>query len=220
MGSRSRKRGRAGPDVASKPSAAAGQPATGRPATPGRPPATKRAAADGQPVTKGPAAAEPAPPGQAGEDGLRRGYARGRARDEEIRAGLQPLAPGERPRAVTVAAIVAFAFAIGNVLAALTGNDISSASGDPSIATAVTTALLLVAGLGMLARQYWAVLGFQTILGLQIVFFSLYLIGVQKVWQAIIPLVAIGLLGWLFWKLVRPMAQLQMPTRPPREPAP
>ena len=37
----------------------------------------------------------------------------------------------------------------------------------------VTTALLLVAGVGMLARQYWAVLGFQTILGLQIVFFSL-----------------------------------------------
>ncbi len=197
MGSRSRKRGRSGADLATKQPAAAEQPAAAD-----RPPAT-----------------EPAPE-QPGDDGLRRGYARGRARDEEIRAGLQPLAPGERPRPVTVAAIVAFAFAIGNVLAALTGNDISSASGDPSIATAVTTALLLVAGLGMLARQYWAVLGFQTILGLQIVFFSLYLIGVQKVWQAIIPLVAIGLLGWLFWKLVRPMAQLQMPTRPPREPAP
>jgi hypothetical protein len=197
MGSRSRKRGRAGVDLATK-----------RPAAAEHPAATER-----------PPAAEPAPE-QPGDDGLRRGYARGRARDEEIRAGLQPLAPGERPRAVTVAAIVAFAFAIGNVLAALTGNDISSASGDPSVATAVTTALLLVAGLGMLARQYWAVLGFQTILGLQIVFFSLYLIGVQKVWQAIIPLVAIGLLGWLFWKLVRPMAQLQMPTRPPRERAP
>ena len=88
----------------------------------------------------------------------------------------------------------------------------------PPIATAVTTALLLVAGFGMLARQYWAVLGFQTILGIQIVFFSLYLIGVQTLWQAIIPVVAIGLLGWLFWKLVRPMARLQMPTRePPRD---
>jgi hypothetical protein len=161
-------------------------------------------------------AGEPALP----DDGLRRGYARGRARDEEIRANLPPLAPGERPRAVTVAAIVAFVFAIGNVAAALSGNDISSVSGDPSIATAVTTALLLVVGLGMLARQYWAVLGFQTILGLQIVFFSLYLIGVQKWWHAIIPLIAIGLLGWLFWKLVRPMAQLQMSKRSPGEPAP
>ena len=82
----------------------------------------------------------------------------------------------------------------------------------------VTATLLVVAGAGMLALQYWAVLGFQTILGIQIVFFSLYLIGVQKLWQAIIPLVAIGLLGWLFWKLIRAMARLQMPERhPPRE---
>jgi hypothetical protein len=152
-------------------------------------------------------------------DDMRRGYARGRARDDEIRANLEPLAPGERPRIITIAAIVAFVFAIANVVSALTGNDVSTASGDPSVSTAVTTAVLLVAGFGMLARQYWAVLGFQTILGIQIVFFSLYLIGVQKLWHAIIPVVAIGLLGWLFWKLVRPMAQLQMPKhRPPEAP--
>lgn len=155
-------------------------------------------------------AREPQPEAPA-DDRLRRGYARGRARDDEIRANLEPLAPGERPRMVTIAAIVAFVFAIANVVTALTGNDISTASGDPSVSTAVTTAVLLVAGFGMLARQYWAVLGFQTILGIQIVFFSLYLIGVQKLWHAIIPVIAIGLLGWLFWKLVRPMAQLQMP---------
>jgi hypothetical protein len=161
-------------------------------------------------------AARPSAPNDRGT----RGYARGRERDERIRAALEPLAPGERPRVVTIAAIVAFVFALANVAAALTGNDISTASGDPSVATAVTTAVLLLAGFGMLARQYWAVLGFQTILGIQIVFFSLYLIGVQKVWHAIIPLVAIGLRGWLFWKLVRPMAQLQMPSREPHERAP
>jgi hypothetical protein len=149
---------------------------------------------------------------------MRRGYARGRARDEAIRAGLEPLAPGERPRVVTFAAIVALVFAVANVAAALTGNDLSSATGDPSVATAVTTALLLVAGAGMLARQYWAVLGFQTVLGIQIVFFSLYLIGVQRWYDAIVPVVAIGLLGWLFWKLVRAMARLQMPPRRPVEP--
>jgi hypothetical protein len=170
-----------------------------------------------------PAATEPRPPRPAppaapatGEDRMSRGYARGRARDDEIRANLVPLAPGERPPVVTFAAGVAFVFAIANVATALTGNDISSASGDPSVATAVTTALLLVAGFGMLARQYWAVLGFETILGLQIVFFSLYLIGVQKWWNAIVPLVAIGLLGWLFWKLVSAMARLQMPRQPKR----
>ena len=56
----------------------------------------------------------------------------------------------------------------------------------------------------------------KTILGLQIVFLSLYLIGVQKWWQALVCIVAIGLMGWLFWKLVRPMARLQMPDRPNR----
>jgi hypothetical protein len=209
MGARSRKRKRSGtPPIAAVPERQAPseqQAALEQPAPP-----EPQAPPEQQP------AAEPPTP----DHGLRRGYARGRARDEEIRANLPPLAPGERPRPVTVAAIVAFVFAIGNVAAALTGNDISSATGDPSFATAVTTALLLVAGVGMLARQYWAVLGFQTILGLQIVFFSLYLIGVQKWWHAIIPLVAICLLGWLFWKLVRPMAQLQMPKRSPGEPAP
>jgi hypothetical protein len=192
MGARSRKRKRSGTSAAAdSPPTAPRTPRTASPAPTGEPPA-------------------PAP----ADDGLRRGYARGRARDDEIRANLEPLAPGERPPIVTFAAIVAFVFAIANLVTALTGNDISSATGDPSVATAVTTALLLVAGFGMLARQYWAVLGFETILGLQIVFFSLYLIGVQKWWHAIIPLVAIGLLGWLFWKLVSAMARLQMPKRP------
>ena len=38
---------------------------------------------------------------------MERGYARGRAKDEEARAALKPLAPGERPSAVTVGAVVA-----------------------------------------------------------------------------------------------------------------
>ncbi len=202
MGARSRKRKRSGT------SAAAGTTAP-RPAR--TPPPPEPEPADAPPAVS---AAEPAPPPAPADDAMRRGYARGRARDDEIRASLVPLAPGERPRVVTLAAIIAFVFAIANVVTALTGNDISSATGDPSVATAVTTALLLVAGFGMLARQYWAVLGFETILGIQIVFFSLYLIGVQTWWHAIIPLVAIGLLGWLFWKLVSAMARLQMPDRP------
>jgi hypothetical protein len=173
----------------------------------------KRGRRDGAPPS------EPSPPSApepAADEQLRRGYARGRARDDQIRADLEPLAPGERPGVVTFAAGVAFVFAAGNVITALTGNDIAGASGDPVVTTAVTTALLLMAGIGMWLRQYWAVLGFQTILGLQIVFLSLYLIGVQKWWQGLVCLVAIGLMGWLFWKLVRPMARLQMPARPTR----
>ena len=40
-------------------------------------------------------------------DWTSRGYARSRARADDVRAGLEPLAPGERPLAVTIAAVVA-----------------------------------------------------------------------------------------------------------------
>ena len=63
----------------------------------------------------GSAAVSAAPPGDAASGAPRRraerptadaarGYARSRERDEALRAGLEPLAPGERPRAVTIAA--------------------------------------------------------------------------------------------------------------------
>ncbi len=66
----------------------------------------------------------------------------------------------------------------------------------------------------MLARKYWAVLGFQCMLGIQIVILALAFTRVQKWWVGFGLLVAIGLLGWLFWKLIRAMARLQMPERP------
>ena len=150
---------------------------------------------------------------------MRRGYARGRARDEAIRMSLEPLEEGERPRAVTVAAIVALLFAVANVIATLTGDDLSTDNGDPVTFAIVTTSILVLAAAGMWARKYWAVLGFQCILGLQIVVFSLALLRVQKWWLGILMVIAIGLLGMLFWKLIRAMARLQMPELPqPRDP--
>ena len=197
MGSRSRKRGRV--DALERWSADA-RAAAEEPA----PPAAAPAAAP-QGTTKPDVNAEPAP--------LLDRYARGRLRDEKIRQELEPLAPGERPGAVTVAAIVAFVFAVANVVATLTVEGLSD-QGDPTVVAIVTTAILVVAGLGMLAAKYWAVLGFQCVLGLQIVVFSLALLRVQKWWLGILMVIAIGLLGLLFWKLIRAMARLQMPARP------
>ena len=45
------------------------------------------------------------------------GYARSRAKDEEARAALRPLRPGERPTAVTVGAIAATVLAVANLVA-------------------------------------------------------------------------------------------------------
>jgi hypothetical protein len=189
------------------------------------------ASAEPEPAARAPAAsAEPEPAIAAQraaaasdevDDPLRRRYARGRARDEAVRQSLEPLAPGERPRAVTIAAVVALAFAVANVVTTLTVGELSGDHGDPTLLAVLTTSILVLAGVGMLARSYWAVLGFQCILLAQIVVFSLALLRVQKWWLGILMTIAIFLLGWLFWKLIRAMARLQMPDRPasgaPRE---
>jgi len=180
-------------------------------------PETVTAAPDPPPAPPDPPPAPP-DPSQSPAEAMRRGYARGRDRDDALRASLEPLAPGERPRAVTVAAIVALIFAIANVAAALGGAELSAEEGNPVAVTAVTTAVLLVAAIGMWLRRYWAVLGFQVILALQIVVGSLALLLVEKLWVAAGLTILIGLLGWLFWKLVRAMARLQMPERPAERP--
>ena len=73
--------------------------------------------------------------------------------------------------------------------------------------------VLLIAAIGMWKAKYWAVLGFQALLGLSILLASLALLVASGVAEAVFCLVIIGLGGWLFWKLVRALARLQMPER-------
>jgi len=203
MASRSRKRRRTAQGTVSSGETAASASRDGRPKP------------EPQPSLTRPPQPTPEPePALTSAESMRRGYARSRERDELLRQGLEPLAPGERPGAVTIAAIVALCFAIANVIAALAGADLASEQNDPAVLTAVTTAILLGAAIGMWLRQYWAVLGFQVILALQIIVFSLAAVRVQKWWLGVGILIAIGLLTWLFWKLIRAMARLQMPTSP------
>lgn len=140
-------------------------------------------------------------------------YVRGRMKDAEARAALVPLGPGERPGAVTVAAILALVLAVANIAAVAAGADLSD-EGTAVPSTVVVTLILLAAAIGMWKVRYWAVLGFQAILGLQILVLSIALLRVERWWTALGVLVAIGLLGWLFWKLIRAMARIQMPERP------
>ena len=136
---------------------------------------------------------------------------RGEAANEATRAELRPLAPGERPPALVVATAIALLMAAGNLIAAVAG-----ATPDANNAaqyTVVTTALLLGAAIGMWQARYWGVLGFEAILGFQIIVLALALIRVEKWWVALIVIGVIALLGWLFWKLVRVMARLQLPER-------
>ena len=94
------------------------------------------------------------------------------AKNEAARAALKPLAPGERPTAVTVGAIVAALFAVANVVAVVLGWDQGVDEDDRARALAYTilaTGVLLVVAWGMWKSKYWAVLGMQTLLALTLI---------------------------------------------------
>ena len=140
-------------------------------------------------------------------------YARSRARDEAARAALRPLQPGERPRAVTVAAVVTGLLGLGNFLTYLAGVEVRGER--PSlVGILLFTGLMLTAAWGAWNVRYWAVLGIQALLGLTIVIFSLLAIKFENAGELLIALAVIGGAGTLFWFLVKCMARIQMPTRP------
>jgi heme A synthase len=62
--------------------------------------------------------------------------------------------------------------------------------------------------------KYWAVLGFQILLGIAVVYAGLSLLVASNVAGAVLALAIMVCAGTLFWFLVRSLARLQMPRRP------
>jgi hypothetical protein len=148
-----------------------------------------------------------------------RGYARGRAKDEAARAELKPLAPGERPTAVTVGAIAAGLLAAANLIAVIAGWDGAAGSDDRARAIAgslLVTGLLCVVAWGMWRAKYWAVLGMQTLLALTLIAAALGLVTAENAGAMLVLLAIIAAAGALFWFMVKAMARIQMPERPSR----
>lgn len=145
---------------------------------------------------------------------MARGYARGRQRDEAIRAGLVPLAPGERTTALVVAVVVAVALAIAVVVGALTTNDLREKGGAVPFGIFIAVVLLGCAW-GMWHTRYWAVLAFDAFMWFHVIVASLALV-VASSWAAAGLCVAVvGLAGWMAWKLIRVMARIQAHDRLP-----
>ena len=148
---------------------------------------------------------------------LPRGYARSRARDEAIRAGLRPLRPGERPTAVTVGAIVATVLAVANLVALAfgynAGEDTLSPGSDVT-GSILTTLVVGIVAYGMWRAKYWGVLGMQTLLALTLVMSSLGLVLAESLWAALLLFLILAGAGTLFWFLIKAMARIQMPERP------
>ena len=193
MSGRSRKRGRRerlGP-----------RPATPAP-TSARPSSTRAAPPPAAP------AASPTP-----ETNLQRGYRRGEERNEAIRATLTPLGPEERPWPLRVAVGLALLVAVGNIVQVAFGSNVKFGSTHTSVpGVALFSVIMLVCAIGMWQRRYWALLGFEALLAIVIVAFCFVLVTAVDVLRAVIAVAVIGGGGFLFFKLVRVLSRLQMPT--------
>ncbi len=143
---------------------------------------------------------------------LERGYSRSRKRDEEARAALVPLAPGERPGAVTLAVAVTALLIVANLVALIASYDPDE--GGKTASTLLGALILTIVGVGMWRVRYWAVLGFQALLAVTIVLGALALLTAVNLAAAALALSIIALAGALFWLLVKAMARIQMPPRP------
>lgn len=137
-------------------------------------------------------------------------------RNAEARAKLVPLERGERPRAVTVGAVVstllAIAISVQGVLA-LAGVSAGDATTRPAPLFLFAVVLWAMA-IGMWRARYWAVLGFQTVLLLMMLASAFGLVVVNSVLQAIGTTLLLLGSGTLFYFMVRAMARIQMPSPP------
>jgi hypothetical protein len=151
------------------------------------------------------------------EDAMARAYARARERDAIARAQLRPLAPGERPAALVVAAALAAAIGVGNIVLLAAGWDVRG--GDPSTpGVLLFAALMLAAAVGMWQRRYWAVLAFEALLGIGVTYAGLSLLVATNVAAIVLCLTIMVGGGLLFWKLVRVMGRIQVAARRRHEP--
>lgn len=132
-------------------------------------------------------------------------------KNETVRAELEPLGTGERPIWVTRAAILAAILGVLNV--GLYGVGVRT-TGSTFVGAVVTGWILLIAAYGMWKAKYWAVLGFEVLLGITAAFAMLSLLVANSVTGAIRALLVTAVAGTFFWKLIRAMARIQMPPRP------
>jgi hypothetical protein len=135
-----------------------------------------------------------------------------RSKDDLARERLESLHEGERPRAVTVAAIVCAFLGLSNLIGWLAGVEIRGRSFSAG-EVLPQVALMLVAAVGMWRARYWAVLGFQAILATLVVLMSLLLLRAENLLGVVVALTIMAAAGTMFWFLVKSLARIQMPDR-------
>ena len=144
---------------------------------------------------------------------MERGYARAEQRNQKVRENLPPLAEGERPLVVTIAAGLAAAIAVSILVGYIAGLEVDGEQ--PRLAQALAPALLMgIMAWGMWRARYWAVLGFQLLL-VFLIFSAVFGLAVQaaNIGQVVATLGLLAVSGTFFYFMVKAMARIQMPTR-------
>jgi hypothetical protein len=134
------------------------------------------------------------------------GYARARRRADEARAALQPLAPGERPLGIKLAAGLAVVVAVANLIGAAAG----VGSEKPALGVAFGL-VMLAAAAGIWARNYLVLLAFEALLAIAIIYAALSLAFASNLVGVLLGLAVIAICAPIFWLLIRVMARLQVP---------
>jgi hypothetical protein len=134
------------------------------------------------------------------------------AKNEAAREALEPLEEDERPRVVTIGAVISAVVCASIVIGYLAGVEIDGER--PNVAQVLAPLIIFgVMAWGLWESKYWAVLGFQTVLLFAIVGASLSLVLASQWTQAVGNVLLIGGSGVLFFFNIKAMARIQMPDR-------
>jgi hypothetical protein len=131
---------------------------------------------------------------------------RSEQRDAEARAQLTPLAPGERPLGIKLGAALAVLIALANLVAVIAG-----AGDEPAALGLAFAVVMLAAAAGLWARNYLAVLAFEALLAVGIIYAALSLLLASSLLGLLLGVAVIAVCSPIFWLLVRVMARLQVP---------
>jgi hypothetical protein len=136
--------------------------------------------------------------------------ARSEERNQAARDALEPLEPDERPGVVTAGAIISGLVSLSIVIGYGAGVEVDGEQ--PKLIQVLAPAIVFaVMAWGMWHARYWAVLGFQTVLLLALVWASLSLLTASRWQQAIGNVALIAGSGALFYLNIKAMARIQMP---------
>jgi hypothetical protein len=162
----------------------------------------------------------PPPPGTSSPDTIggwkiEKPMTRSERRDAEVRAGLTPMKPGERPGVIIVSTVICALIGVGQLIAFLAGLKIHGKT-PAAPGTILFCVLMIVCAIGIWRLWYGAVLALMALLAIIAVLFSLLAIEASNLLGLAVALVVIAGSGYLFFKLVRVLSRIQMPRYPGR----